>query len=223
MNLLDLHENKKSKLATRVLKETFNTKLNLNKLTVKETRTMLTKVRNLISETRTSRKNHVSQNNPEYLKLIMLEQVLSGHLNDIRQYSRIVIENEEVQKSQVILAAQDMIDSIQKMVEQISKMNVEELPAVVQGIENEIGVNESEQFSSSVSENLKNLQAALETSRAGLNDALGVITGQAPAEVSSSELEAPVAPEMEMPMDGEELPEPEEETEVSSNLGRERR
>ena len=223
MNLQDLHENKKSKLATRVLKETFNTKLNLNKLTVKEARTMLAKVRNLIAETRTSRKNHVSQNNPEYLKLMMIEQALTGHLNDIRQYSRIVIENEEVQKSQVILAAQDMIDSIQKMVEQISKMNVEELPAVVQGIENEIGVNESEQFSGSVSENLKNLQAALETSRAGLNDALGVITGQAPAEVSSSELEAPAAPEMEMPMGGEELPEPEEETEVSSNLGRERR
>lgn len=229
MNLLDLQENKKSRLASRVLKENFNVRLNLKRLTVKEAQIMLKRVRGLINETRVSKTVHASHKNPEYLKLLMLEQALSGHLADMRtQRSRIIIENEEVQKSQVILAAQDMIDSVQKMVEQISKMNVEELPAVVQGIENEIGSNESEQFNSSVGQALKTLQAALETARNELNNSLGTITGQAPAapemggELGGELPELPEEPAGEL--GGEELPElPEEPEEEPTNLGRERR
>ena len=231
MNLLDLQENKKSKLASRVLKETYNVKLNLNRLTVKEAQTMLKRVRALISETRASKKVHASHQNSEYLKLLMIEQSLSGHLTDLRNHrSRIVVENEEVQKSQVILAAQDMIDSVQKMVEQISKMNVEELPAVVQGIENEIGSNESEQFNSSVGQALKTLQTALETARNELNNSLGTITGQAPAapemggEMGGELPELPEEPAGEMGGELPELPElPEEPEEEPTNLGRERR
>lgn len=234
MNLLDLQENKKSKLASRVLKETYNVDLKLNKLTIKEARTMLGKVRGIITETRQSKKIHSSHRNPEYLKLLMMEQALADYIKSYSTRSRIVVENEEVQKSQVILAAQDMIDSIQKMVEQISKMNAEELPAVVQGIQNEIGSNESEQFNTSVGENLKTLQAALETSRNELNSSLGIITGESTGmpggmgggEELAAAPELPAAPEggEELEMGAGELPElPEEPEEISSNLGRERR
>lgn len=232
MNLLDLQENKKSRLASRVLKENYNIKLDLNRLTVREAQKMLGRVRGLISETRSSGRVHASHRNPEYLKLLMIEQSLSGHLQDLKKRARIVVENEEVQKSQVILAAQDMIDTVQKMVEQISKMNVEELPAVVQGIENEIGSNESEQFSTSVGQALKTLQGALETARTELNNSLGTITGQAPAtpemggELGGGEELGDELPEL--PAAGEELggelPElPEEPEEEPTNLGRERR
>jgi hypothetical protein len=232
MNLLDLQENKKSKLASRVLKETYNIDLKLNKLSAKQANTMLRKVRGLITETRTSKQVHSSHRSPEYLKLLMMEQALSDYIRTFKS-SRIVVENEEVQKSQVILAAQDMIDSIQKMVEQVSKMNAEELPAVVQGIQNEIGSNESEQFNSAVGENLKTLQAALETARNELNTSLGGLTGEAapaapagaPAgELRAPELEAPPMGGEELEMGSEELPElPEEPEEIPSNLGRERR
>jgi hypothetical protein len=89
-----------------------------------------------------------------------------------------MLENEEVQKSQVILAAQDMIDSVQKMVEQISKMKVEELPAVVTGVTNEIGSNEGQQFEGSVQEALTALEGALVSAKQGLQSALGIVTGE---------------------------------------------
>lgn len=227
MNLNDLQENKKSKLASKVLRETFNFDMKLEKFNVAQTNIMLGKVRKLISESRKSMSIHHSQSNPNYLKLMMLEQALSAHLIDLRKYPRVVVENEEVQKSQVILAAQDMIDSIQKMVEQISKMNAEELPAVVRGIENEIGTNESEQFNKSAGEALKTLQSALETSRSGLNSSLGIITGEGSAmpDMTGPDLDSEEAAPVSS--SAEELPEipelPEEPESEPQNMGRERR
>ena len=231
MNLNDLRESKRGKLASKVLRENYGVSLKFDSLDTKQTNRMLSKIRNLINETRSSSKIHASHANPEYLKLLMMEQALSDHLFDLRRRTQIVVENEEVQKSQVILAAQDMIDSIQKMLEQISKMNVEELPAVVDGISNEIGSNESEQFNQSVGTSLNTLQQALSTAKQELQSALGTITGEAAAEMPGGlELGAGSEKMPEMPSElemggAEELPElpeePEEEEPVA--IGRERR
>lgn len=235
MNLNDLRENKRGKLAARVLRENYGVQLNLSKLNFKQVSGMLGKVRGLINETRSSSTIHASHQNPEYLKLLMMEQALSDRLRELRYETRIIVENEEVQKSQVILAAQDMIDSIQKMLEQISKMNVEELPAVVDGISNEIGSNESEQFNQSVGTSLNTLQQALSTAKGEVQSALGTITGAAPPAAPGGEelggMEAPGGEMPELPAGpggGEELPElpelPEEpEEEEPANIGRERR
>lgn len=236
MNLHDLRENKRGKLAAKVLLENYGVQLNLKNLDFKQVNVMLGKIRGLINETRSSSKIHSSHENPGYLKLLMMEQALSDRLRELRYQTRIIVENEEVQKSQVILAAQDMIDSIQKMLEQISKMNVEELPAVVDGITNEIGSNESEQFNQSVGTALNTLQQALSTAKQEVQSALGTITGGAPAAASGGEemggMEAPGSEMPELPAEpgagSEELPElpelPEEpEEEEPVNIGRERR
>jgi hypothetical protein len=91
---------------------------------------------------------------------------------------RIVLENEEVEKSQVILAAQDMIDTVQKMYEDINDMLVKELPALVDSIQSEIGVNESDQFNQAANQALTTLNASLQEAQTGLKSALGGLTGQ---------------------------------------------
>jgi hypothetical protein len=176
MKLNDMGNSRKVN-AKKALKENFEVNLNFNKLKLTETKTMLKRVRGLITEARTSKQSHGRHQNPAYMKLVMMEQALTDHYGDLRVQQRIMLENEEVQKSQVILAAQDMIDSIQKMIEQISKMKVEELPAVVTGVNNEIGTNEGQQFEQSVTEALTTLEAALTSSKGALNSALGIVTG----------------------------------------------
>jgi hypothetical protein len=112
-----------------------------------------------------------------------MEQALSKHFAEISlRKPRIVVENEEVEKSQVVLAAQDLVDQVQKMVEEVSDMLVKELPALTDSVQSEIGVNESETFNQQVSEALTSLQAALTTSQATLKSALNSITGQGGAE-----------------------------------------
>jgi hypothetical protein len=71
-----------------------------------------------------------------------------------------------------------MIDSVQKMIEDVNDMMVKELPALVSSIQSEIGVNESNEFNTQVSEALSSLNEALNASKSTLQGALGVITGQ---------------------------------------------
>jgi hypothetical protein len=171
---------KPTTVAKQALKEHFNTSFNVEKLGLYETKNMLKKVKGLMSEAKN--KSMSGEQNPAYLKLVFMEQALSHHYGDLRtmpMYNpRIVVENEEVEKSQVVLAAQEMVDSMQKMIEQVSDMLVKELPAVVDGVNSEFGTSEGEQFSSQVSEALTSLQAALTQSKTGLTGALGVVTGQ---------------------------------------------
>jgi hypothetical protein len=167
-------------VAKQALKEHFNTSFAVEKLGLYETKKMLQKVKGLINETKS--KSISGEQNPAYLKLVFMEQALTHHygeLKSIPMYNpRIVVENEEVEKSQVVLAAQEMVDSMQKMIEQVSDMLVKELPAVVDGVNSEFGTSEGEQFNSQVSEALTSLQAALTQSKTGLQGALGVVTGQ---------------------------------------------
>ena len=234
MNLTDLRENKKSKLATKVLRENFKYDMNLEQLDIRKTHSMLTKVRSLINESKASSRIHSSHRDPAYLKLLMMEQALSGHLRDLRSRTRIVIENEEIQKSQVLLAAQSMIDDIQKMMEQVSKMNVEELNAVVEGIKNspDFQSSDADQFNTAVGQALTTLQEAVKTAKEAVSGALGGLTGEGGAMPAAPGEESPEMPGMpgEEPDMGEELPElpelpeePEEEPERPTSLGRERR
>lgn len=166
--------------ASRALTEHYDLPFNINGMNLPSTTKMLNKVRGLISESKQSSDFYKNQSTSAYMKLVFMEQALSsraGYLQTLPQ-TRIVVENEEVEKSQVVLAAQDLVDSIQKMLEQVGQMQVKELPALVSSIESEIGVNESQQYDQEVSQQLDQLSAALKEAFTGLKGALGTVTGQ---------------------------------------------
>ena len=169
--------------APRALKETYQVDFDASSLSMIDAKKMLQKVRTLANEARSANDFYEKQTSPTYMKLVFMEQALVEHYNVLasRPKARIVIENEEVEKSQVVLAAQDMVDSVQKMVEDVSDMLVKELPALVDSVQSEIGANESETFNSQVSEALSSLTAALTQSKTTLQSALNSITGQGDA------------------------------------------
>lgn len=174
MRLNDLD---KSNTPVKALKENFELDFNVQSLDKSKTRAMLNKVRGLISESKRSPSFHQAQQNPAYLKLVFMEQALTQHMR-VAKSPRIVVENEEVEKSQVILAAQDMIDTVQKMYEDINDMLVKELPALVDSIQNEIGANESTAFNDAANQALTTLNASLQEAQTALKGALGGLTGQ---------------------------------------------
>ena len=241
MKLTEMAQPKKVQ-ARKALREHFEVDINFATLDAKKTKQMLNKIRGLLKETRSARTFTRQQANPSYLKLVMMEQALAHHFSDVRIQSRIVTENEEVEKSQVILAAQDMVDQVQKMIEQVSKMNAEELPAVVDGVSNEIGTAESETYNQATAEALTTLLSALTTAKGALSSALGQVTGQGGGEAPAfggdegmpggeagglgDEMGGAAGGEAGMGEPGgelPELPEPEEEPEEFGNAGREMR
>jgi len=139
-------------------------------------------------------------------------------------------EASEVQQAQVVLASQDMVDQVQKMSEQVSAMQFKDLPALVDQIKNEVGVDQATQFNGDASAALSGLLQNLQGAKQQLEAALGVVTGQAPT-VPGADMTGGLGGEMpaELPAPGQEeidvtdidIEEPEQEP--AAGLGRERR
>lgn len=238
MKLNELNNNRRS-YSARVLKEQYEMPFNVDNMSMSSTRTMLTKVRGLMNETKQTPDYHNSQSSSSYMKLVFMEQALADHYNELRSQpqSRIVTENEEVEKSQVVLAAQDMVDQVQKMLEDVGQMQVKELPALVSSIESEIGVNESQTYNDQVSGQLDTLSASLKEASTALKNALNGLTGQAVdaafdagadlgAEAGmDAGLDAGMDAEMDMGDEESEIPAPTEEPDMppSGGVGRAKR
>ena len=79
----------------------------------------------------------------------------------------------EVQQAQVVLAAQDMVDKMQDMIEDSTEMQFKELPALVDSIKNQIGQEQAAQFNNDAQAALSGLVQNLQGSKQQLEQALG--------------------------------------------------
>jgi len=93
----------------------------------------------------------------------------------------------EVQQAQVVLAAQDMVDKMQSMIEDSTEMQFKELPALVDSIKNQIGPDQAAQFNNDAQAALSGLVQNLQGSKQQLEQALGVVTGQGPVAMPGAE------------------------------------
>jgi len=283
---------------SRVFETHFDSHVDFSRISGSKARTMLGRVRSLISEHRHSLDRHFSEQDPGYLKLVMLEQALAQRVQEetipvapvtkptgtananatvtvkdpklaaalkksqagqaltpdeqklvasaamAQQESRLrrafnVLRESEVQQAQVVLAAQDMVDKIQAMIEDTTEMQFKELPALVDSIRNQIGMDQAMQFSQDATAALSGLVQSLQGTKTNLEQGLGVVTGQAQptpaldAAMTAGEPGADIgAPEGEEEVDlsldanlpaeepGEEEPEPAQGTRGALGRGR---
>lgn len=280
MKLNELAAASPTKQAAKVFESYFGNTVNFDAIEPKQARSMLKRVQALIAEHRRTPEFHRSEQNPAYLKLVVMEQALAtavttpgapvagqpipqatgmqvaqqrkqvddqikalqAQIRDLQQKRnapalgmaearssmRQRLKESEVQQAQVVLASQDMVDQVQKMLEQVSAMQFKDLPALVDQVKNQIGVDQAMQFNTDASAALTGMIQNLQASKTQLEQALGVVTGQAPV-VPGEDLGA------ELPPPEGELPPPEGEEEIdidaemdanvapADSLGRERR
>ena len=120
---------------------------------------------------------------PEEQELINAQATLTAESRLRRAYQ--LLKESEVQQAQVVLAAQDMVDKMQSMLEDTTEMQFKELPALVDSIRNQIGMEQATQFNTDVTAALQGLVQNLQGSKQQLETALGVVTGQ-PAALDTS-------------------------------------
>jgi hypothetical protein len=89
-----------------------------------------------------------------------------------------MLKESEVQQAQVVLAAQDMVDKMQAMLEDVSELQFKELPALVDSIKNQVGIDQAQQFNADASAALSGLMQNLQQAKQQMDAALGVVTGQ---------------------------------------------
>jgi hypothetical protein len=73
-----------------------------------------------------------------------------------------------------------MVDKMQSMLEDASEMQFKELPALVDSIKNQVGIDQAQQFNTDATAALTGLVQNLQGAKAQLDQALGVVTGQTP-------------------------------------------
>ena len=120
---------------------------------------------------------------PEEQQLINAQATMTAESRLRRAYQ--FLKESEVQQAQVVLAAQDMVDKMQSMLEDTTEMQFKELPALVDSIRNQIGIEQATQFNTDVTGALQGLVQNLQGSKQQLETALGVVTGQ-PAALDTS-------------------------------------
>jgi hypothetical protein len=116
--------------------------------------------------------------NPEEQKLVGAVAASSMQKESLRGRRR--LGESEIQQAQVVLAAQDMVDQIQKMLEQISAMQFKDLPALTDSIKNDMGPDQATAYQSATAAALTQLLQSVQQGKTALEGAQGTLTGQAP-------------------------------------------
>ena len=260
MKLQELAAPKPSKQIAKVFESYFGSRIKFDQLNSRQTRIMLNKVRGVLGEHRSTTARHTSEQNPHYLKLVMMEQALASRLREevvpgggggapnptagaapgqtiqqapqptagsqppataqdpkvaaavkksaagqtltadeqklvagaamamaesrLRREYRILKES-EIQQAQVVLAAQDLVDKMQDMVEEVSELQFKDLPALVESIKNQVGVDQAMQFNTDATGALAGLLQNLQGAKQQLEAALGVVTGTGGPDMSA--------------------------------------
>ncbi len=113
---------------------------------------------------------------PEEQKLVAGAAMMKAE-SRMRKFTKLVFES-EVQQAQVVLAAQDMVDKMQGMLEDVSELQFKELPALVDSIKNQVGIDQAQQFNTDATAALTGLLQNIQGAKQQLDAALGVVTGQ---------------------------------------------
>ena len=115
--------------------------------------------------------------NPEEQKLVAGAAMMAAESRLRRVMKR--LNESEVQQAQVVLAAQDMVDKMQGMLEDVTELQFKELPALVDSIKNQVGIEQAQQFNTDATAALSGLVGNLQGAKQQLDTALNVVTGQA--------------------------------------------
>jgi len=120
------------------------------------------------------RESGVEVNDKQYQKLLL---VLEG-INTAMENNPIM-EN-ELDQAEVLLAAKNMADDLQKMAENLASMQVEELMSITNAMKEEVGTAEADAFNTSAEAAIGSALEAVKTANAQVADAVLVAQGQAP-------------------------------------------
>ena len=139
---------------------------------------------------------------PDEQKMVAGQAMMAAESRLRRAYR--YLKESEVQQAQVVLAAQDMVDKMQSMLEDTTEMQFKELPALVDSIRNQIGMEQATQFNTDVTGALQGLVQNLQGAKQQLETALGVVTGQ-PAALDTSMAASGMPGAAPAPMPGAEM------------------
>jgi DNA anti-recombination protein RmuC len=175
MKLSEMAQTSPKKI-NKLMESRFGFSINFDQLTVAKAERLSETIDANLNKIRHSANIHTAERNPRYMELLTVREGLSAWLDQNRRQ----INEGEVGNAEVLLAAKDMVDSIQDTIEKVGKMQNEQLPQLLDSIRDQIGNEQAEQFKQAVGASLDTLMTNLQQAREGVDSGVGILTGQAP-------------------------------------------
>lgn len=195
MNLKELTPQKTKKL-NRVMESRFGFKIDYANLDYAKAQRLKLALDEGLDRIRRSAAIHSAERNPQYMEMLMVREGLTEWIKQ----QDVLLEG-ELESAEAVLAAKDMVDSIQDMITDASKMLNEQLPPLLDTIKDQIGTAQADSFKSQAQEALNNLLSTLNSTRESLDNGARQLAG---------EETAPAAMDMGMGDADQEMPAPQD-------------
>jgi hypothetical protein len=230
MRLQEIGSRATAKRINKINETRFGFGIDYSKLTVGKAQQLSRALGENLNQLRRNYGVHTAEKNPKYMELLMVREGLNRWISENRQ-----LNESEMGKSEAILAAKDMVDSIQDMIEDVSKMQNEQMPALIDTIRDQIGSEQADQFKGAVGQVLSSILQQLTDAREQTDNAARNLAGEGSPDMGmgggmpGGDMGAPMpgaapgmGPESEMDM-GDEFAATDAAAGGEADLGREKR
>jgi len=173
MKLSEMRTEVTPKRINKVMESRFGFSIDYDNLTYAKAQRISHAIGESLATIKNSHEIHAAEKNPKYIEMMLVKEGLDKWMS-----SEQGLFESEMGKSEAVLAAKDVVDSIQDMLEKISKIQNEQMPALVDTIRDQIGTEQAEAFKSSMTPVLAGLYETLTTSRETADGASRALAGE---------------------------------------------
>lgn len=106
--------------------------------------------------------------------------------DDYASTLRSLLEN-EMETSEILLASQDIVDTITDMYEKIAEIKSSQVLELVDRMSNELGQEQASSYQNQINPTLEALEQALGTARQGAQDSVAIVKGEAPTPMAGDD------------------------------------
>lgn len=163
-----------AKKINKLMESRFGFALDFNKLTVERAEKLSETISANLHKIRHSVDLHTAETNPRYMELLTVQENLNRWINE----QRTQLNEGEVGNAEVLLAAKNMVDSVQDAIEKVGKMQNEQLPQLLDSIRDQIGSEQAEGFKNAVGTTLDTLMQQLQAAREGVDNGVRILSGE---------------------------------------------
>ena len=196
---------KSAKKYNKLMESRFGFAINFDSLTVEKAESLSETISANLNKIRHSVDLHTAEKNPRYMELLAVRESINTWLEE----QRTQLNEGEVGNAEVLLAAKNMVDSVQDAIEKVGKMQNEQLPELLDSIRDQIGQEQAEGFKNAVGETLATLMQNLQSAREGVDNGVRILSGEQvdnpmsmPGDdLSGGDTELPPAPENDLDQD----------------------
>ena len=178
MKLTDMSQKPSLKKLNSVTESRFGFSIDYESITLPKAESMRSKILETVTQIRKSSAIHTAEKNPKYLEMLIVYEGLSRWI-DAHKVQQ--LNEDELGTAAAILAAKDMVDTTQDMLEKIGKMQNEQLPALLDSIRDQIGSEQADAFKNTVGQVLTTLSQQVGQAREQLDASARALTGEEPA------------------------------------------